>query len=79
MTNETEQTYNIGVKIREQLLMIRLPNHLRNQERKTIVEYLANKIAYHNAMADVYKNALREVREGKMVEFEDDEPKPNKK
>lgn len=65
--------YPIGIKYKGEVIMIKLPKHLRGKSTKEIVEFLANKMAYHLAISDVYKIAIREVKENKIIEFEDDD------
>lgn len=72
MKGKLSDTYPIGIKYKGEVIMIKLPSHLKGKPTKEIVEFLANKMAYHLAISDVYKIAIREVKENKIIEFEDD-------
>lgn len=53
-------------------MKIKLPKHLKDKPKSQILEYLANKVAYHYAMAEVYKQARQTVESNGEYFYEDD-------
>lgn len=61
--------------VKKKPMKVILPKHLKDKPKEQILEFLANKVGYHYAMAETYRNARQAVEtgvHGKDFFYEDD-------